>query len=323
MLNLHQKSLCGLAFLAAAAMAKALATPADSDVLRLVPGGAQVVSGISDRGTSSATGRLLVVTENNNRDLDDCRTLLGVDGQKAINEVIEAADSSIAGDLSDHLLLVAGSFDHARVFKAALENGAGRAEYDGRELLVLRPFGRESPSMKDVRWLAILENRVLVFGVPRMVAKALDRYERHEPADPILLQRLARVHSDVNSWSIVAMPAPILTKHLALGNIPASLETILKDADEVELGIHYGRNARIDLSIHSAGSDPGDGLLSRAQPILASFAPAPRSHLHVGMVGQGRIQGSMTIREKEFDEWLAALERSRSGSRESRNGEQR
>lgn len=51
------------------------------------------------------------------------------------------------------------------------------------------PFDRESPSMKDVRWLAILENRVLVFGVPWMVAKALDRYERHEPADPILLQR--------------------------------------------------------------------------------------------------------------------------------------
>lgn len=119
------------------------------------------------------------------------------------------------------------------------------------------------------------------------------------------------------------MPAPILIKHLPLGNIPASLETILKDADEVELGIHYGRNARIDLSIHSAGGGLSDGLLSRAQPILASFAPAPRSHLQVGMEGQGRIQGSMTIREKEFDEWLAALERSRSGSRESRNGEQR
>ena len=98
------------------------------------------------------------------------------------------------------------------------------------------------------------------------------------------------------------MPPQMLTAHLALERVPASLETILKDADEVELGTHYGRMARIDFSIHSVGGDRSGGLLSRAQPILASFASAPRSHFQVGMEEESRLQGSMTgtVRWEQF-----------------------
>ena len=128
----------------------------------------------------------LVVTENNNRDYDDCLALLGVDGERAINEVIEAAASSNTADLSDHLLLLAGRFDRSGIFKAALENGSTGAEYNGQQVLVVKPFDREKYSMNAVRWLAILKNRVLVFGVPGMVARTLDRYERNEPADATL-----------------------------------------------------------------------------------------------------------------------------------------
>jgi hypothetical protein len=320
MLNLSQEFLCGLALLVSAATASASAAPVDGDLLRLVPGGAQIVSGISDPGTSSSTGRLLVVTENNNRDYDDCLALLGVDGERAINEVIEAAASSNTGDLSDHLLLVAGHFDRLGIFKAALENGSTRAEYNGEQVLVVKPFDREKYSMNAVRWLAILKNRVLIFGVPDMVARTLDRYERNEPADAILIQRIARLHPDVNSWSIIAMPPQMLTAHLALGSVPASLEMILKDADEVELGIHYGRTTRISFSIHTRVGDLNGGLLSRAQAILASFTPGPHSHLQIGTEEQSRLHGWMTVPEKQFDQWLAALEHSRSGSRESRAG---
>ena len=296
MLNLSQEFLCGLALLVSAATASASTAPVDGDLLRLVPGGAQIVAGISDPGTSSSTGRLLVVTVNNNRDYD-------------------------TGDLSDHLLLVAGHFDRFEIFKAALENGSTRAEYNGEQVLVVKPFDREKNSMNAVRWLAILKNRVLVFGVPGMVARTLDRYERNEPADAILLQRIARLPPDVNSWSVMAMPPQMLTAHLALDRVPASLETILKDADEVELGIHYGRMTRVSFSIHTPAGDFNGGLLSRAQPILASFIPNPHSRLKIGMDEQSRLHGWMTVPEKQFDQWLAALAASRSGSRGSRGGE--
>jgi hypothetical protein len=321
MFNLSQELLCGLALLVSTATASASAAPADNDLLRLVPVGAQIVSGISDPGMSSTAGRLLVVTENNNRDFDDCLALLGVDGERAINEVIEVSASSSTGDLNDHLLLLAGRFDRKGIFKAALENGSTRVEYNGEQILVVGPFDREKHSMNAVRWLAILKNRVLVFGVPGIVAKTLDRYARNEPADAILIQRIARLHSNVNSWSIIAMPPQMLAAHLALEGTPASLETILKDADEVELGVQYGPMASINFSIHTRGGELNDRLLSGAQPILASFTPGPRSHLQIGMEEQSRLNGSMTVPEKQFDQWLATWEQSRSGGRKSRAGE--
>ena len=71
------------------------------------------------------------------------------------------------------------------------------------------------------------------------------------------------------------MPPLMLTAHLALESVPASLETILKDADEVELGIHSGRMARIDFSIHPRLGDFNRRLLSRLNPILASLLQIP------------------------------------------------
>lgn len=71
------------------------------------------------------------------------------------------------------------------------------------------------------------------------------------------------------------MPPQMLAAHLALELVPASLETILKDADELELGIHYGRMATINFSIHTRVGDLNAGLLSSAQLILASLLQIP------------------------------------------------
>jgi hypothetical protein len=39
------------------------------------------------------------------------------------------------------------------------------------------------------------------------------------------------------------------------------------------------------------------------------------------MEEQSRLNGSMTVPEKQFDQWLATWEQSRSGGRKSRAGE--
>jgi hypothetical protein len=224
--------------------------------------------------------------------------------------------------LEDHLLLVAGHFNRTRVWQSAIGSGSTSINYKGHELLEIRPFKREHRSMPDVRWMAILNNRVLVFGVPNLVARALAREERGQPADPILLQRLGQLHPDVNSWSIIAVATPVLARHMAPHIFPASLETILKDADEVELGIHYGRSARIDFSVHTGNDDFAKQLFDNAQVVLASFTRDTHSHLQVETDDQHRIHGSVTVREKLFDQWLAAVERSRSRIQELQTGEQ-
>jgi hypothetical protein len=206
MLNRLRNFLPGLVLLAAFPAEGAPTHPTDNTLLRLVPPSAALISGIADPGPPGAVGRLLLVTEDNNRDFDDALSLLGVDGEKVIKEVVQVASSPTTGDLSDHLLLLAGRFNSEIIFKSALETGAPRMEYRGVEILALQPFPRERQQFFQLRWLAIMSDKILIFGMPSMVAKALDRYEDNDAADPSLLQHLSQLHLDVNSWSIGVLP---------------------------------------------------------------------------------------------------------------------
>jgi hypothetical protein len=314
-------SLCGLAVMTGVARAKAT-HPVDSPLLRLVPANAQLVSGISDPSRSSSSGgRLLMVTENDNRDLEDCFALIGVDHNITIKEVIEANASSVHGDLSDHLLLIAGHFNDKQILRAATENGATDFEYQGNEVLEVKPFEREVQFMRGVRWMTILRNDVLVFGVPGMVVNALARYESGAPADPIFLQRLGRLPSDVDSWTIAAIPASRLATQMDTRAIPASVAGMLRISDEVELGVQYARLTRIDFCIHTDTSGPSAVLSSTAQPMLAGFARERHLRLQYAIAGDNRIHGRITVPENEFDRWLVALEKDIVRSRDQGTGD--
>jgi hypothetical protein len=314
MLSLYRRLQYGLALLAAGFTATAFAAPAGSHLLRVVPAGAEIVSGIAAPGTPGANGQILAVTESNNRDFDDCLALLGVDGDKAIEEVIEAASSSEAGDLTEHLLLLYGRFNPGAIFKSALENGAARSDPFGSGLLAIPPMRREQHET-GTRWLAIPDDRVLVFGTPGIVASALDRYAHSEQPDPILLRRLAQLGSDVNSWSVLAMPPPMLEAHLALYPLPQSWKTALRHADELAVGIHYGRYDRVDFAFHTSGSGDSLGRLpAEGQLIPASLTSVRRFRIEREPADRNRICGSIAVRAKELDSWLESAEQSRSAA---------
>jgi hypothetical protein len=308
-----RKSWCALVLMVALSTANAKPTQVMSRLLRLVPAGAEIVAGIADPGTPFAAGRLLLVTENNNRDLDDCFALLGVDAGNHFEGVVEVASSSSAGDLEDDLLLLAGRFDGHRIFRAALENGAARAEYDGVELVVIPPFPREEKQMWAVRWMAILNDNTLVFGVPGMVKKALDRHQWNDAADSQLIERLAQMHPDVNSWSLIAMASPMLERHLIPSVFPESWREILTGADGFALGIHYGRTARVDFAIHTRTSTVAiDSQWKQGKVIPAGWFPASETQKPSMSVGQHDIRGSFSVREKEFNASLVSIGRNRS-----------
>jgi hypothetical protein len=310
--NLSHKFLSMLVFLAASATTSAFAAPADSQLLRMVPAGAEIVSGIADPGTRGATGRILADIDNNNRDFDDCLALIGIDHDKAIDEVIEVASSTEAGDLSDRLLLLSGRFHHGTIFKSALEIGATRNEHDGVSLLVIPPFQREQRRSEQVRWLAILDDRILVFGTPGMVANALDRYVHDERTDPILVQRLAQLRSDANSWSVLAMRPPMLAAHLALYPLSKSWQDALRDVDELAVGIHYGHYDRVEFVLHSRDGNHIGQLLTRVQLVPASLTSVRSLHVERLSTDENCIRGSFTVRVTELDSWLKSVESARS-----------
>jgi hypothetical protein len=286
------------------AVVDAATHPTDNTLLRLVPGRAELISGIADPGTRGAVGRLLLVTENNNRDFDDALSLLGVDANKIIKEVIQVASSSTAGDLTDHLLLLAGRFNSEIILKAALGTDAVRVEYRGVGILALQPFPRERQRFSQLRWLAIMDNKVLIFGVPSLVTETLDRYEDNKAADPSLLQHLAELRPDVNSWSVGVSSPAVWNAYRAPDPPPAECRTTLKEVG-FSLGIHYGRADRVDFALHIRDSGRCSAF-TQVQSFLAGLRSVGNPRTHLEEVEQDAIRGSVIVQVKQLDDWLEA-----------------
>src|SRR5882757_10101154 len=124
-------------------------SPAEDRLLRLVPANAEIVAGIEDPHHRDQSGRLLIVTHNNNVDLNDWIALVGLHDHQEVDRLVEVAMSSPRGELSEHLLLARGSFEGRRILEAAERNGGVRTEYKGVRIVNLKPFPREQREMGD------------------------------------------------------------------------------------------------------------------------------------------------------------------------------
>jgi hypothetical protein len=162
--------------------------------------------------------------------------------------------------------------------------------------------------MHDTRWMAILDGQAVVFGTPWLVEKALDRYAGHEPTDPLVTERLERLHPQVNSWNVLVMPHEVLSKHAALGQSPAPwIDLLGKDivdgADELTLGIRFGPTARVDFVVRTAdsGRTPcGAAGLARHVSEASSFQRL-RPRLENLLIEQNLVQGSIVLPGKELN----------------------
>jgi hypothetical protein len=302
--------LCALATPALFAV-PGFASPLNSKLLPLVPPGAEIVAGFENHAGGHKIGRLLLSTHNDRLDLDDWQGLAGVDNKRVIDEVIEVAASSETGRLSEHLLLVAGKFDRERIFKAAEMNGAQRREYEGGTVMLVKPLAREQGEMLDTRWLAILDNRVAMFGTESMVQGSLHRYAAGADIDMPLMERLTQMRRDVSSWNVLV--APKVEKSLRLTQPNSLLARLIDGAEVLMIGTRFGDRIRVDFSFHSR-KDQKSGFLSEK---AASFAEvfAKEGPLRSGPSQQtqrnlenldlkpDRIQGSVELSEKEFERW--------------------
>lgn len=293
------------------------ASPANSKLLALVPDRAQIVAGIEDPHNPTSRGRLLLVTHNSNLDFQDWIALTGVDPNRKTEEVIEVAATSSEGELHEHLLLVAGQFDRERIFRAALDNGASRSDYRGQPLLVVQPFAREKQALDASRSMAILDDRTTIFGSPLLVRQALDRYLDKSAPDPLLVERLRQLHSDVNSWNVLVMSAPMLTRHVAPGQLHAPWTHILDGADELTVGIHYGSTNRIDFAVHSVSRRSAAylaALLAEPHIVPVDLSTSMRPRVQGLYIDDSRVRGSFLVQAKQFDRWLASVYTQRSSA---------
>jgi hypothetical protein len=284
-------------------------SPAEDRLLRLVPANVAIVAGIEDPHHGDQSGRLLIVTHNNNVDLNDWIGLVGGDDRQEVDKLIEVAMSSPRGDLSEHLLLARGSFEGRRILNEAERNGGVRTEYKGVRIVNLKPFPREQREMRDTRWLTVLDDNTAIFGTPISVMGALDRYVSSSAVDGPLAKRLQALKPDVNCWSVLAMPGAVLARHLRAGVLDDAGVTLLQGVSSVVVGIHYGGKERVDFAFGTDSQEAATALAASLgdQPHLFSVADTSQTHFEGVSVEQNAVRGSVRVKDKEFDPWLAAV----------------
>ena len=63
-------------------------------------------------------------------------------------------------------------------------------------------LARERSTFDEVRWLAILDSTIAVFGSVASVQQELDRYLAKSLPDPILVKRLSQLGRGDDAWTL-------------------------------------------------------------------------------------------------------------------------
>jgi hypothetical protein len=292
--------------------ATGFASPVNFKLLPLVPAGAEMVAGFLNPHAPGPTGRVLLTTHNNRLDLDDWVALTAVDTTKVFDEVIEVAMSRGEVGLKEHLLLVAGHFDRARIFRAAEQNGASHLSCLGETALLIKPYSRERGDMVDIRWLIILNDQTGIFGTPDMVQLAMERYVSHYLPDPVLAGRVALLRDDVTSWNVILPPSKT-RQELAFTQSQGAWSRLFDDADLVIVGTHFGSKIRMDVLVDDRKRRGPAYFAAKAEYFSEAFGDTPPSHQELSrkeqprlrdlQVGEDRMQGSVVLSHQQFYAW--------------------
>src|SRR4051812_1957164 len=286
-------------------------SPVDFKLLPLVPPGAQMVAGFQNGPGIHKTRALILTTHNNRIDLDDFLSLAGVDSKRFVDEVIQVSFSLSGNQLGEHLLLLDGRFNRELIFHSAELNGAQRINYCGETLLIIAPLARERAEMADMRWLAILDDHMSVFGTPALVKKALDRFHEHSLSDPLLMQRLALFRHDVNGWNVLTSVHQYTQTLLLFSH--TAWHYLFEDADLLLVGTQNGSKVRVDFllnpdkergavdlklkvaqfgQVFALGTTGRDASLHSQEPPLKNV-----------LVEKNRVQASIELSNEQFIEW--------------------
>lgn len=293
-------------------VASGSASPRSNVLLPLVPSGSEIVAGFENYPDPHRHGQLILTTPNNRLDLADWLALAGVDNKRALNEAIEVAASTSGGLLTEHLLLVSGRFDRDHIYGAAEMNGSNKTECEGQTVMLIEPFAREKGAMQDIRWLLILENRIGMLGSPSMVRDALHRFLTHADVDMPLMERLTQLDPDISSWNVL-VSRPTAGVVYTVSQPASPWARLLKDADVLMIGAHFGSKVRIDFSLHARCDQGAEFLEQKAASFAEVFAAkpphpsrssrAPQHEKDNSSLEPNHAQGSIELSLKEFQVW--------------------
>ena len=287
----------------------------DPRLLSLVPPGAQLVAGIGAPSIQGQPDNFVLMTHYNSVDMEDFFALTGADDERTIHQIVFVSATSTVGQLNEHSLLVSGHFDQLHVFKSASQGGAAVTDYRSVPILVIQPLARERGTLHDVRWLAILDSRVLVFGTISSTRLELDRYLEHSRTDDALLRRLAHLRSKDQTWCVLSAPVKNLSLptwrheiYAVLAKLNAELADLAQSGNDLEFGLYYGRRVEFEYELTSAST-----AVRRVRPDSlrqSPVEPAKSASLlsALGTPGDANTRhGVIVVSMSRYNTWLAEI----------------
>lgn len=292
------------------------ATTHDQKLLSLVPPGAQVVAGISATSRPDPPDNFLLVTHYNIVDLQDFFALIGADSSRIVRQIVFVAIADDKGRLNEHSLLASGHFDQSRIYKSATNTGAELANYRGIPILSIKPFAREQGDLDDVRWLAVLDSNVLLFGTITNVHQELDRHLAASTADPSIVQRLNRLRSEDETWCLVAAPVHSEEIRSVLGRLHPALATLIENGGTFQFGIRYARQVEFEYEVASASTAAARTISDSLTQSLAGSGKGSSLLRGPDLTGgDNTVHGVIKVSMSRYNAWLAEFSaRSRDSS---------
>src|ERR1700753_3286977 len=247
-------------------------------LVALVPPTARTVAGMIAPQRGREPTSFLLITHNNLLDLNDFIALSGADDSRVIEQIIMVA--SDGGAFAEHSLLASGHFDQGLIYRSANRSvGASAAKYRGIPVLVVQPFARESDSFHDVRWLAMMDSNLAVFGTIASVQQELDRRLHTSGGDTGLGRRLAHLRRDDATWCVATLPEHNGEIQAAFEMLDARLAELLHAGDTLEFGTHYGRQVEFEYEVGLASSHDVESVLASLQPPMTGSSLLPVAEL--------------------------------------------
>ena len=294
-----------LMFLLITSSVAARGLSSDARLLSLVPPDSKIIASVARPAGEDKLGSFLLFTENNRLDLQDFFAVSGMDTSRAIDQVVFTAGTGQKGTLSEHSLLVSGRFNRDAIFRSVRGGKADIDSYRGVVILVVPAFERERSSLRESRWLAILDSNVAIFGTVETVQRELDRHIANSWPDSLLMERLSRLGRNDDSWCLLPAPKVGGVAEKVLEDLDSRLGLVMESGRPLGYGIHFGR--RIEITVSSAAvatSGPRTQTDSRTE---ASSAPSYFFEISSDREAYSQKRKVVKVPRSRYEKWLEAL----------------
>jgi len=274
---------------------------AQVDPIRLIPPDAPVIAGLHRVSQDQARSALWLATRNNLDDLNRLVAMTGSDPDRRFDYVIVADWPSSTDTLGSHLLVAQGRFEMASILSTIAH--PKKLTYNGVTVLTV---AAPAASQQTVRWLAIPERDIAIFGTPAGVQAALDRYRSGAAPDPGVKERLRNAHDRNQAWSSVKLAPPSRAQPVNLRAGADNLSPCLNQLGEVDLGIQVGKTVSIDLHTESRAGSGGAAMECMSAAIFKDYTPQMR----ISLGGDRQPSMRLALSRAEYDRCLESFRKS-------------